>query len=95
VPILVIRSQKAILQIEFKTRNIEDAYENFEIIADGEFPSVMKIRLTKGIKCNDACKESHGAFIFFIKATLIGAVNTIKITKRKLKVTIFVVIIMV
>jgi shikimate dehydrogenase len=61
-------------------------YENFDIQEIDSFTEILKNNADLKVECNDSYKQA--VLLFYInyqKKALIGAVNTIKITKGKLK----------
>ncbi|WP_418511638.1 shikimate dehydrogenase family protein [Corallibacter sp.] len=77
-------------KIKFEDENIKDTfYKNFDIKSIAEFPSILKNNANlKGLNVTIPYKEAVIPFLDKIdkKAEKIGAVNTIKITKKgKLK----------
>ncbi|MGV6832745.1 MAG: shikimate dehydrogenase family protein [bacterium] len=73
---------------KFENEGFDHSYENFDLADISEFESVLKVKDLKGLNVTIPYKEAIIPYLDSIhkKATKIGAVNTIKITKKgKLK----------
>jgi shikimate dehydrogenase len=81
---------------KFKTENIEGCtYENFDIADISEFPSVIENTPDiKGINVTIPYKEEVIAHLYSLSKATLSAVNTIKLQKGKLKVTILIIMVL-
>jgi shikimate dehydrogenase len=80
---------KAYFNAKFTSLNLKDhSYENFDLVHIEEFPALINNHKTlKGLNVTIPYKEAIIPYLNSLskKATLVGAVNTIKFTKNGLK----------